>query len=280
MKQVSKKIVFSIVFLLLIMTSCYKSEDVPETVLVEQSEFTQKLLIEDYTGTWCVYCTGAGAAIHTVVHGSSSTNGNDRFVPIALHYRSLANPEEMQNEYSEALVAEFNPGLGFPRVALNRNEKIWSNDYKISDLELLLNKYAPVGLAINSTLTGNALDLTVKVGFVQELTTVNNYKLIVYLVEDGLIYAQHNASLSDQPAIIDDYEHNDVLRFSFTNVFGETIPNQIADDHRYSKIFTAIELPNTIQNISNTRIIAFVVDANNKCLNVQMAAIEVNQDFD
>jgi len=280
MKQVSKKIVFSIAVLLLIITSCYKSEDVPEIVLVAQSEFIQKLLIEDYTGTWCVYCTGAGAGIHTAVHGNSTIAGNNRFIPIALHYRSLTNPEEMQNGYSEALVAEFNPGLGFPRVALNRNETIWSNDYKVSDLELLLNKYAPVGLAINSTLTGNALDLTVKVGFVQELTTVNNYKLVVYLVEDGLIYAQHNASLSDQPAIIEDYVHNDVLRFSFTDVFGEAIPNQIANNHRYSKTFTAIELPNTIQNISNTRIIAFVVDTNNKCLNVQMAAIGVNKDFD
>lgn len=280
MKQVSKKIIFSITFLLLIITSCYKSEDVPEKALVEQSEFIQKLLIEDYTGTWCVYCTGAGAAIHTAVHGSSNVNENDRFVPIALHYRSLTNPEEMQNEYSEALVSEFNPGLGFPRVALNRNEKNWSNDYKINDLELLLNKYAPVGLAINSTLTDNVLDLTIKVGFVQELTTVNNYKLVVYLVEDGLIYAQHNASLSDQPAIIEDYEHNDVLRFSFTDIFGETIPNQIADNHRYSKTFTAIELPNTIQNVSNTRIIAFVVDINNKCLNVQMAAVGVDKNFD
>lgn len=280
MKYVSIKIIFIIIVLSQVLISCYKSEDVPETILVEQSEFTQKLLIEDYTGTWCVYCTGAGFAIHTAVHGSGNIEGNDRFVPIALHFKSLSNPEEMQNEYSETLVAEFNPNLGFPRVTLNRKETIWSDDYKISDLELLLNKYAPVGLAINSTITNNTIDVTVKVGFVEELTTVSNYKLVVYLLEDGLIYAQHNASLSNQPAIIENYEHNDVLRYSFTNTLGDALPNQIEDNHRYTKSFMAINLPNTIQSISNTRIVAFVVDANDNCINVQMAKVGLNKDFD
>ncbi len=280
MKQVSIKIIFTMIALSQVFISCYKSEDVPETILVEQSEFTQKLLIEDYTGTWCVYCTGAGFAIHNAVHGNGTVEGNDRFIPIALHFKSLSSPEEMQNEYSETLVTEFNPDLGFPRVTLNRNEAIWSDDYKIRDLELLLNKYAPVGLAINSTLTNNTIDVTVRVGFVEELTTVNNYKLVVYLVEDGLIYAQHNASLSDRPAIIEDYEHNDVLRYSFTSTLGDALPNQIEDNHRYTKNFMAINLPNTIQSISNIRIVAFVVDANDNCLNVQMAKVNVNKDFD
>ncbi len=279
MKIALKKIIFSILFLLLLI-SCYKSEDVPEATLVAQSEFTQKLLLEDYTGTWCAYCTGAGNAIRTAVHGNSVTAGNDRFIPIALHYRGLTNPEEMQNEYSEALVRAFNPGEGFPRVTLNRSEAIWSNDYKISDLELLLNRYAPVGLAINSTLTNNAIDVTVKVGFVQELTNVNNYKLVVYVVEDGMIYAQHNASLTNLPPIINNYEHNDVLRYALTDVLGDAIPNQIADNHRYSKTFSSVALPNTIQNNANIRIVAFVVDADNKCLNVQMAKVGVTKDFD
>ncbi len=271
------KIIISVIFLLGLMTACFKSEDVPEVAIVDPSEFTQKLLIEDFTGTWCVYCTGAGDAIHKAVHG---TNGNDRFIPIGIHFRSLTIQEEMQNQYSEALVASFNPNKGFPLVILNRAEAIWADDYLVSSLESKLNRYAPVGLAINSTLTGNSIDITVKVGFVEEMTVANNYKLVVYLVEDGLIYPQYNGSLPEFGEIIEDYVHNDVLRYAFTNVLGDAIPNTIASDHRYTQTFSSVNLPNTIANTSNTRIVAFVVDANDNCLNVQMADVGMNQDFD
>jgi len=266
------KYIFNLLIISILLFSCYKSDDVGDILLVEPSEFTQKVLIEDYTGTWCVNCPKAGAAIHRVVHGA---NGNDRFIPVAIHYRS--SEEEMMNEFSQALVAQFNPNGIFPTVALNRNEAIWADDYLVSNLESKLNRYAPVGLAINSTLTGNLIDLTVQVGFVEELTTVNNYKLVVYLVEDGLIYPQHTIST---PSIIEDYVHNDVLRYSFTDTLGDALPNEIAVDHRHTKSFMSIALPNTIQNTSNIRIVAFVVDATNNCLNVQMAPVGVDKDFD
>ena len=264
--------VLSLMLVSILMTSCYESKDVAEEEIVDPSEFTQKLLLEDFTGTWCVFCPGAGRAIEHAVED------NNRFIPVAIHYHTDSNPEEMQNQFSESIVNEYSVE-GFPKVYLNRREKLWPNDYLVSSLETMLNRYAPVGLAINSTLTGNTLDVTVKVGFVTETTTVDNYKLVVFLLEDGLIYEQLNAALPDLPDVIHDYEHNDVLRYSFTNVKGDNLPNQIADDHRYSKDFS-VTLPSYIENSSNLKVVAFVVDKNANCLNVQVANVGANQDFD
>lgn len=269
------KRIVSLLILSMVTISCYESEDVPEEETVEPSEFTQKLLIEDYTGTWCVNCTGASHAIET------AEIENHRFVPVAIHFGEGENADPMHNSFSSDLVAEYNPSEAFPQVNLNRNEAIWANDYLTSTLTAKLNRYAPVGLAINSTLVNSTtINVTVSVGFVEETTAVENYKLVVYLLEDGLIYPQHNGSLTDLPDIIEDYEHNNVLRFSLTNLFGDNLPNQIANDHRYVRVFDSVTIPNTIADNSKLKIVAFVLDKNDFCLNVQVAPINSNKDFD
>lgn len=250
------------------LVSCYESDDVPTQEIVEPSEFVQKLLIEDYTGTWCVNCPKAGE------HIESAVTDNNRFIPIAIHFQSTTNHEEMQNVYSETLVA-YNDIQSFPTVSLNRFESVWPDSYLVSDLERLLNKYAPVGLAINSTLTNNTLNVTINVGFVQEMIT-SNYKLVVCLLEDGMVYPQ---TVPDDDIRDVNYVHNNVLRYSFTNILGDNMPNEIASDHRYSKDFTAT-LPNTIENSNNLKIVAFVIDVNGHCLNVQKANVGEDKDFD
>ena len=269
MKFLFKIVTLSIISLLFLMVSCYSSEDVPESTTVEPSEFTQKLLLEDYTGTWCPNCPRAARAIEAAVANNSN------YIPVALHFYKNSDPEEMQNEFSEAIVNEYHPLGGFPIVELNRQETVWAGDYLVETLEVMLNRYAPVGLAINSTLNGNAIDVHVKVGFVEETTTVDNYKLVVFLLESGMIYPQQDGGEE-----IDDYEHENVLRYAFTSVFGDALPNQVASDHRYAKDFTAVDLPASIENTNNLKLVAFVLDKNDKCLNVQVANVGENKDFD
>lgn len=259
----------SLFFISFSLVSCYQSDDVPEETPVEPSEFVQKLLIEDHTGTWCVNCPKAGLNIENAVEN------NNRFIPVAIHYRLDTNPEEMQNVFTEELVATFNPSGVFPTVFLNRNETIWGDSYEVIKLEQLLNKYAPVGLAINSSLNGNDINVNVKIGYVEETTTTDSYKLVVYILESGMVYTQTIPGGSQD----ENYVHNNVLRYSFTNVLGDVLPDEVASDHRYSKDFTA-SLPSYIENNNNLKIIAFVVDKNNNCLNVQVANAGENKDFD
>lgn len=260
--------ILSLIFISFSTVSCYQSDDVPEETPVDPSEFVQKLLIEDHTGTWCVNCPKAGLNIENAVED------NNRFIPVTIHYRNLINPEEMQNVFSEELVATYNPLGVFPKVFLNRNETIWGNSYEVVNLERLLNKSAPVGLAINSSLTGNNINVNVRVGYVEETTNTDNYKIVVYLLESGMVYTQTIPNGEDE-----NYVHNNVLRYSFTNVLGDVLPNEVASDHRYSKDFTAT-LPSTIENANNLKIVAFVVDKNNNCLNVEVANVGENKDFD
>jgi thiol-disulfide isomerase/thioredoxin len=269
MKISNKIFTLSSIILTFLMVSCYSSEDVPEETIVDPSEFTQKLLLEDYTGTWCPNCPRAARAIEAAVAD------NNRFIPVGIHFYTNANPEEMQNEYSAAIVNEYHPEGGFPIVELNRQETVWAGDYLVTTLESMLNRYAPVGLAIDSSLAGNLIDVSVKVGFVEETTTVDNYKLVVFLLESGMIYPQQDGGEE-----VEDYEHENVLRYAFTSVFGDAVPNQVADNHRYSKDFAAVALPASIENTNNLKLVAFVLDKNNNCLNVQVANVGENKDFD
>jgi len=65
-------------------------------------------------------------------------------------------------------------------------------------------------VAMNSTVSGGTINLDVNVKFAQDYT---NLKLVVYAVEDNLIYNQTNyTSFYGGGSYISNFEHDNVLR--------------------------------------------------------------------
>lgn len=229
------------------------------------STHTTKLLVEDYTGTWCGYCPRVAHSLEEYV------NNNSNIIPVAVH-----NDNDMFYEYVEQMTTKF--GItGYPTAKINRINT-W-NESESEFSPFLVN--VGLGLAINSTKTANNLDITVKVHF--DITYSESLKLVVYLLEDNLIYNQVNYADygygSDNPII--DFEHDNVLRKAYTDIFGDDIgSSETVRNNTYTRTFTNVPIPTNVSSSTNIRLVAFVIDENGEVINTQEADVDFNQDFD
>ena len=174
----------------------------------------------------------------------------------------------------------------------------WNEDE--ADLDLALSKWAPLGLAINSSVSGNNITGSVKVKF--NVTTEKSMKLVIALVENDLISSQTNY-YSPQYGVtpylyggispVTNFVNNGVLRKTSTDLFGDVIPVSFEfKDNVYELPFTfplsgvvSGGTPYTVIS-NNSAIVAFVVDGtsmgitNKGIYNVQYAAVGSTKDFD
>jgi len=249
------------------------------------SPFTQKTLVEDLTGTWCGYCPRVAYSlsnykathpnlITTTIHGGSSTD------PFQFKY---------YNTFNSTLGIS-----GYPSAVLNRKLE-WNES--TSSLNTALAKWSPLGLAISSTESGGTITGTVKVKF--NVTTDRAMKIVIMLVENGLVYPQTNyysTTYGETPYLyggvspVTNFVHNGVLRKTSTNLFGDAIPvGQQVKDQEYTIPFTmtlsGLTYSGSTYNAiaANSAIVATVVDAstqNTGSFNSQYAAVGTTQDYD
>ena len=113
---------------------------------------------------------------------------------------------------------------------------------------------------------------------------LNYHKLVVYLIQNGLIADQANYLNFDDTSYfyemgnpIENYIHNDVLVHSFTNILGDNFDNtQPYDD--ITKTFS-LDISSSSIQIYDSAIVAFVVDSENTTINSQSAVVSEFQDF-
>ena len=105
-------------------------------------------------------------------------------VSVAVHGGGGTDPYKYQ--YYTNLNSAF-AITGYPTAILNRRVK-WGES--TSELNSELTKYAPLGLAIESSSDG--VNATGKVNVKFNVTTDQTMKIVVALVENGLVYPQTN----------------------------------------------------------------------------------------
>ena len=129
---------------------------------------------------------------------------------------------------------------------------------------------------MNSTVANGTINLDVKVKFDANMTGL---KLVVYALENNLIYNQTNyTSYYGGVSTIQNFEHDNVLRASLTNILGDAITSNTNDGDIYSRNFT-VNVPSNVANASNLSFVAFVIGTDNKAINVRAALPNVNQTF-
>ena len=236
------------------------------------SPFTQKILLEDYTGTWCGHCPRVGINLATYVN-----NGHPNAIIVANHGPS-SDPYTFSNHV--AIRNAFNV-TGYPTVWIDRNS-VWNENTSQLDAAFT-GRRAPLGLAFETSINGSNINVKTKVKF--DVTTSVNLKLVVYLVEDGKVYPQTNYGYFGLPDPINDYVHDGILRSNSTDIFGDNIPatSQVKGSI-YEKSFT---INTTGYDINKCRVVAFVVQGPNNqnrrekaVLNVQAVKAGENKNFD
>jgi hypothetical protein len=231
--------------------------------------FKKRVLIEDYTGTWCGNCTRVSYAIEEVKLLTDKAvtvaihNGNDPF-----HFDGIA---PLKN-----LILPNSP-LALPVSRLNRMT-VWTfpEATNVQQAIDLTGNNTTLGLALNSTVTNGTINLDVNMKFIQNYT---NLKLVVYLLEDKLIYNQRNyTNYYNGVNPIVNYEHNHVLRSSLTNILGDEVTGT-SEGSTVTKSFS-LPIPANIANSANISFAAFLVGSDNKVLNARASLANENQSFE
>lgn len=240
------------------------------TVVVEQpipGKFKKNVLIEDYTGTWCQYCP-------RVLYGlkQAEEEGLNAF-PVSIH-RTVGSSVDPYNFPAAAL--EQIIGLsGYPTAMLNR-KILWDNETSTTEVKKQIKPNSDLGLALKSTVSGGNINLDINIKFAENFS---NLKLVVYLLEDGLIYNQANAtSFFGGTQIIYDFEHNHVLRSCLTDLVNGEALTGTNNGETITRNFS-IPVPSNVSNASNVSFVAFVMDAAGKAINVRGAKSNVTQSF-
>ncbi|WP_053990220.1 Omp28-related outer membrane protein [Mangrovimonas sp. TPBH4] len=246
-----------------IITATYETlESNQKSILVG---YPSKVLIEDFTGTWCGWCPRVSYGIELVEEAT------DEVVVAAIHrYNSSIDPFN----YPASSLENFVDLGGYPTAMLNRTTE-WSTPEPnyVNQVLGLTQDVAPAALALTSEMSGNSLNVNVAVDLLDN--TLTEAKLIVYVLEDGLIYEQTNyTDYYGGADYITDFVHDNVLRQVPTGLFGEELASTDldAETNLYNKSYS-FELDSNIADSSNIHLAVFVTDADGKVLNAVGAEI-------
>ncbi|WP_457616329.1 Omp28-related outer membrane protein [Lutibacter sp.] len=256
-----------------VVTATYDTFTSNELTLV--TGFTQKVLIEDYTGAWCGWCPRVAYGIEQV------ENQTNNAVIAAIHRGNSSGDYYDPYNYPAESLESFINLQGYPTAKINR---LTTWDYpepeNVSQVLGYANGANTTGLAVSSTLTGTTLDITVKINFLGN--ALNGEKLVVYILENGLVLNQTNyTQYYGGVSVIQNFVHNNVLRQVPTDIFGDAITASELDatTNNYVKSFNTT-LTTNIENTANLSLAVFVVSSSGNVINVQSAAVGENKDFD
>jgi thiol-disulfide isomerase/thioredoxin len=234
------------------------------------SLFTQKVLTEMFTGTWCGICPG------TIIPLEDYIKNRPEIIYVGIHGPS-GSGDPYQYVFDPQLRSAFGVG-GVPTVLVNRKSN-W--DGKEASLDQLTKQRAPVGIAFESSISGNTISAKVKVKF--DVSTSVPLKLVVVLVEDKLKYNQTNYGHFNLPNPIVNFNHQNVLRGAGTDIFGDLIP---VDQQTKGNIWQKeITLAANGYDLANCRLVGYVIYGSNipdrkGVLNAQIATAGQNKNFD
>ena len=239
-----------------------------EEVIVNPTpiEYKQYVLVEDYTGTWCGYCTRVSYAIEQV------EKETDDAVIIAIH-----QGDPMAFSQVSSMMSNFGV-TGFPTAFIDRTTR-WTppEPSNIAQVTGKLTKKAYAALAMDSSIDDDLLTIKVK------LKMGYNYKALklgLYILEDGIKYDQKNWTSYYVGDPLKNFEHNHVLRKSITGILGDQIPSdKVGHDKEFEKEFQYV-IPNEF-NKDKIKMVAFVTEASKKeTINVRSSKIGETQTFE
>ncbi len=245
-----------------------------QVVVSDVINFNKRVLIEDFTGTWCQYCPRVAYAIELVQAETTEAT------VVAIH-RSVSYASDPYN-FAGASTLESQVGLqGYPTAMLNRTTEWNAPETATSSINQAVNLTSGdnprLGVALETATVGSTSTVDVKVKFGKNFT---NLKLVVYALEDGLIYNQTNSTIYYNGANpIVGFEHNHVLRAVLSSsILGESITGSTGFDDEFTKSFT-YTIPAGVST-SNVHFVAFVVDGSGKALNSRSAGANETQTFE
>jgi thiol-disulfide isomerase/thioredoxin len=213
-------------------------------------KFVHKVIVEDYTATWCGWCP-------RIIDYLEKYKLNENFIPIAIH-----SGDSMKSTYAYNLSDNFSV-TGLPTAIINR---VASKKWNGQDPKIYIKEKAPLAIALRTSVDGNNAKIDLKLFFDKEYKFTSRLKVIIMLLEDDIIANQENylsgrsgyesTMFYDKPHTVKDFHHNHVLRVMATNVMGDFIPDEfVTSRSEYKKSYT-LDISN--YQAKNCHIVAFI----------------------
>jgi hypothetical protein len=224
------------------------------------------VLLEDFTGIKCVNCPEAGIAAHELAESL-----NHKLIVYSIHAGYYAEPDatgyytaDFRCTTGDDLYNDFqafaNPIALIDRVPFSGSVLIGSGNWEQAVLQELEEENT-VNLKIRNIFYPNLnkLQINVVTKFISASTT-SLYKLVVYIVEDGIVSPQknNNPAIGPSPDWLD-YVHRNVLRDAVNSTYGGYItPVLVEPGIEYSSQFIYDLNPAWVT--ANCNIIAYVLE--------------------
>ncbi len=280
--------------------SCSDSDDTTEPQNTEvdftKGDFKQKVLIEDITSASCMWCPLGTVAIE----GLEGSDYKDRVIGIGVH--GDFNPSSVKDPFVLPGMTNLMKAInlkGWPHLSFNRNTTIpgtgfqsfipqtASGVYTFSAAQFetfqkkykLLNEGSPIGIKIESNLAATSGKVDVSLKFSQNIG--QELKYVVYLLEDGLVFQQANATAmfgnnSGQPAWSMSFVHDHVVRAT-NNFLGETIA---AGQTTANEFKATANLTYKTEDLSKVSVVVAVLDKDGNVVNAQKAKANTTLDYE
>lgn len=263
----------------------YKDIESAEIGIRVSAPLNKKVLLEYFTSKYCGFCPWAGYRVDSL----------DKYSPHVISY-AIHSLDELS--MSNALDYYAYHGIdGRPVVLVNRtvtrNEASWESIEELKDsIDLFMSKQPEAELAIQSSLIGDLLNVTVQSKTHQEIP--GDIYLTIAIVEDHVIsnnqlnyfsgWSNYPTSpFFNQPDPIPVYTNHHVLRSILTPLSGQKITTMPAPGA--SGTIAQFQYATTnIQDLQNARIIAFlhgpgVPERIASVINSQIVNVGENVDF-
>lgn len=265
--------------------SKYNLEGVLTTSQIDSFEVyipRKKALIEGFTGTWCGNCPPLDFSVE-----KAQDSIKDLVIVMIHGGREYPGSQDPYTIPEGTILGEFLEILGYPTGVIDRTF-FWDYwrippllPFPLYEIMPYAGLDTDISIAINSELKNENLSVNVKIISEQ---VISNSKLVVFLLEDGLLYDQVNYRNNDEwspfyqmgnPIV--DFEHNDVLRMSITDPLGDVIPETSALTE-YNRDFN-VNISSEF-NTSNLKLVVTLLDENNLVRNTQQVPINQIQDYE
>lgn len=277
---------------------CSSSDDSePQNTEVDftKGDFKQKVLVEDITSVSCMWCPLGTIAID----GIEKSEYKDRVIGVGVH--GDFNPSSLKDPYVLPGLNKLTSALkmsGWPHLSFDRNTAMKGTafqsfltqtaagvyEFTPSKFETfqknnkLLNEGSPIGIKIESNLAATSGKVDVSLKFSQNIS--QELKYVVYILEDGLVFAQANATAmygnnTGNPAWAENFVHDHVVRAT-NNFLGETIA---AGQTTANEFKATANLTYKTEDLSKVSVVVAVLDKDGNVVNAQKAKANTTQDY-
>lgn len=166
---------------------------------IDKIRYTRHICLMKFTGTWCAFCPSAGRGINYVLENEKYKNAH------LLAFYGGNSKEPMLIPETDLLMQRIN-ATTYPTVYIDMRE---GGSFALTQLKEFLDHSledpAYYGVGIVSNLNSDQSVATVEVEIASGGTST--YRIVLYALENGLVYAQNDNGITD-----DDFIHDHVVR--------------------------------------------------------------------